>query len=118
MKKAMLILLLPCSLLFSGCWDVQEMENTQYITAMGIDLESEDKILLSLHLVNTEQMKGSDQTGGSGNGDAYYLATAKGRDLYDAFRNFAKKHSRRGDLSHLQGIIIGENLQLTAWTTA
>ncbi len=109
MKKVLLLLLLICPWLLGGCWDAQELENTQYITAMGIDLESEDKILLSLNLVNTEQLNSTGEPGSSGGSNgAYYLATATGRDLYDAFRNFAKKHSRRGELSHLQAIIIGE----------
>lgn len=110
MKKELFLLLLICPLLVAGCWDAQELEQIQFISAMGIDLEPPDTIFLSLNLVNTQQFATTEgETGSSGkNNGAYYLATTTGRDLFDAFRNFAKKHSRRGDLSHLQAIIIGE----------
>lgn len=89
--------------LLTGCWNRKELNELSIVLAMGIDSVG-DQYELSLQVVDPSQMtrnKVSDRS-------PTRVYTERASTLFEAFRKFTTKSSRKMYFSHLQFVIFDE----------
>lgn len=101
----MLILMLASTLLLSGCWDRQELNDIAIVVGMGID-KHEDEIVLSVQIVNPGNVS-SHQAGGTQSAPVITY-TEKGKSVMEIIRKLTTISPRKLYFSHLRIVVIGE----------
>ncbi|TDL75675.1 Ger(x)C family spore germination protein [Rhodococcus qingshengii] len=107
MKPFLYIGLLFTVLTTSGCWDRKEINDLAFISGTSFDLTDDGKYILSHQIA----IPSTAQAGlGSGGQDKFFVTSATGRDISEAFQKLQKKTSRTLFTSHRSVIYIGESL--------
>ncbi|WP_167201682.1 Ger(x)C family spore germination protein [Paenibacillus sp. BK720] len=107
MKPLLRICLVLLLLVTSGCWDRTEINDLAFITGSAFDLTEKGESMLTLQLA----LPSSSQTGGKGDQHKkFFVMSATGMNVNDAFEKIQKKSSRRLFTSHRSVIFIGESL--------
>lgn len=101
--KYFCIFLLP--FLLTGCWSANELNELTLITSMAIDKE-EDGYLVTLAITVPSEAT----INAPGRSASTVVSSTKGINACDAFRKTSSKTSRTPNLSHIQNIIISEEL--------
>ncbi|GLX67875.1 Ger(x)C family spore germination protein [Paenibacillus glycanilyticus] len=109
--KPLLPLLRICLILLlfltGGCWDRTEINDLAFITGSAFDLTEKGDSLLSLQFA----IPSSSQDGGQGGEpNKFFVMSATGKNVSDAFEKIQKKSSRKLFTSHRSVIFIGESL--------
>lgn len=105
MKKLILTLFLSIPLL-TGCWNAKEISELSIATGLGIDKNGDNGYLISIQLINPGEVtvqKGS----GRSEVTTYQI---KAPTIYEALRKLTVELPRRIYLSHVQIIILGEDI--------
>lgn len=100
------ILLLCMSLI--GCMSEQDLTHRTIVVGAGIDKAEDEEIELTLQLVNPSGL-GLDQGGGR-NIQPIWVNSTKGKTVYEAAREQLKSVNRRPFYSHIQVLVISEEL--------
>jgi spore germination protein KC len=112
MKKIRFILfvLLTLSLLFfSGCWDMREINDLGFVTAVGIDkAKPPNKYSVTVQIANPSSASANSEQGQAQSG--VWVGTGEGESLFAATRNLIRISSKRVMWAHNNVIIIGEAL--------
>lgn len=106
-----IILLMTCLLLLSGCWSRRELNFLAIVEGFGVDQgPGPDKVIVSHQIVKPDVAKaGQGSSGGNGgSGSSVWNLTTRGQTLFDAIRKGALKSSRRLYYGHNKIIVIGE----------
>ncbi len=117
--KIIILLVLLCSpLVLTGCWDRQEPENLAIILAGGYDYNPEtDMYKIILQMENSLISRGG-QGGGGGENPPYWTVSGWGYTPIDAVANIRKKVSQQIHYSHLQLLVLSEELVKTRGVVA
>ncbi|MGG1599858.1 Ger(x)C family spore germination protein [Paenibacillus naphthalenovorans] len=107
MKKKLLILLSLLSIVITGCWDRKELNDLAILLGWGMDLSEDGTYFGSAQFILPSKLS-SD--GKSGPEKAYFIETAKGKNLMDVSRRIQNKLSRTVFGGHRRSIFIGEKL--------
>ncbi|UQZ36986.1 hypothetical protein C2I18_27710 [Paenibacillus sp. PK3_47] len=108
-------LMVTITLLATGCWDREELNDRAIILSWGVDLLEDDTVLGTANFVLP---KGSKSSGGSkaggeqGGSNAFMTETAIGKNISDSGLNMQKKLSRTIFPGHRRNIFIGEKMAL------
>jgi spore germination protein KC len=114
--KIVLLLVFNCSLLLlTGCWDRQEPENLAIVLAGGYDYNPDTNMYkIILQVASPLVAAGGGQGGGGGTENPpYWTVSGWGYTPIDAVANIRKKVSREIHYSHLQLLILSEELVKT-----
>ncbi|HZG73049.1 MAG TPA: Ger(x)C family spore germination protein, partial [Chondromyces sp.] len=104
-----LIMLVSLSVLLTGCWDREEIEEQAYVIGMGLDESKEkDKIDVTFLIANPEV--GSLQGGGGTNEPPSEIVTITASDFVSAKNTANTVISRNITYDFLQVIIVSEKL--------
>ncbi|ASN07388.1 spore gernimation protein GerC [Virgibacillus necropolis] len=109
----MTLIFLICSfmLFLSGCWDRVEINDLALVVATGLDKTDDDKIELSVQIVNPKAHKGGQGAGGGQGGTKPTIVKkVTGQTIFDARSKLQEKVPRRLFWGHNQVIIIGEKM--------
>ena len=111
--KVILVLILAImTLSMSGCWNRREVEDLNFVSAIGIDrivVADKPKYLVSLiTLKSVHAGIGAASTAQPSPGSQGVVLSMEGDTVYDAFRNFALRNSRQMFLAHALVLVIGE----------
>lgn len=107
MKKSLFFLIfIPCILLVSGCWNRRELNELALVVAMSID-KCEEGYEISAQVVEPSEV--ASQKGGSGRSPVTTY-TEKGTYIFEAIRRMTTTSPRKLYFSHLQMLVIGEEL--------
>lgn len=101
MKKIILLIII---LLCSGCYDYQEINNMAIINGIGVDYQNEEYIL-TLEILNIQEKKESTETQ-----EKSYALTARGKTINEAMNNVESIVTKKASFSHLEIILISEDL--------
>ncbi|MEJ9279942.1 Ger(x)C family spore germination protein [Ureibacillus thermosphaericus] len=107
-----LLALMSCSLLLTGCWDQVEVNDLAIVTMAGLDLTDENQLELSVNIARTssqQPQENSDSSSGQLNGVSVILSTT-GNTLAEAVSKLQQKLSRQLFWGHNEIIIFGEKL--------
>lgn len=88
-----------------GCWDVQDMKDRAFVTAIGIDATQE--IDSPKYKITFEFIRPAGLKRGAGT-PASFLQTVEANSIHMAIEEMQSRVARRIDLSHLMVILIGE----------
>ena len=95
-KGILLVLLIP--LLLTGCWDLEEIENRDYVINLGIDYENDEySVTYGLAWSDDENHLGS-------------VKTVKGENLPFILENSDISSEKSTFLGHTKTLILGENV--------
>ncbi|WP_440961308.1 Ger(x)C family spore germination protein [Paenibacillus nitricinens] len=103
-KKGLLAcisLLLLVSIL--GCWDYTEIEDRAVVAGIGIDKDSDGKLLATVEIVDTKEGMKSSQAG-------YKMVSLSGKTLFEIVRGMISITGKKLFWSHSKAIIISEEV--------
>lgn len=103
--QAMLLLPLTLSLVLTGCWERQELNELAFVVGVGID-KLGDKYNVSMQAVVPSEVAG--KTSGYSTPVTIYQNTVD--NVYDALREFTLMSPRQSYLGHIRVLVIGEEL--------
>ncbi|OAS15743.1 Ger(x)C family spore germination protein [Paenibacillus oryzisoli] len=109
MKPFLFIGLLVTLLVTSGCWDRTEINDLAFIMGTAFDITDDGEYLLSHQIAIPSSAQGGPGSGGSGN-EKFFVISAVGKSINEAFYRLQKKSSRRLFTAHRVVIFIGEKL--------
>lgn len=84
------VLILGCSLILTGCWDRSELQDTVFVAAIGVDYE-DGQYLVSSQLLNF----GKVAKRGENAGETTWIGTASGSNPFVAFQNLNQVTSQQ-----------------------
>lgn len=102
--KKILILLLPLFLV-TGCYNYQELNKLGIITATEID-KINDEFVITVQIVNPKKQTDAS----SSNQPAFITYSSTGKTVHESYRNLIQKTSRKIYGTHMQILIVKENL--------
>lgn len=105
-KVISLILLIAVSLFLPGCWNYRELNQIGIVSAMGIDINEQGKIKLTVQVINPQ----ASTTKGQTQKKAVRIESSEGETLFDAVRNLMMKSGDRLFYPHMSVIVFGEDL--------
>ncbi|QUI21094.1 Ger(x)C family spore germination protein [Vallitalea pronyensis] len=111
-KKPLLIVLILVQIcLLSGCWSKKELDEISILSGVGIDVGEEKQLRLTMQVILHREMKIESQSGKRGGEEKpTQNVVVEGNSLIDANRNYILQTGRRGYWSHINVLIIGEEL--------
>ena len=105
-SKMMLLFLVLTSLLLSGCWSKRELNELGIVVALGID-KVDDDYEVSIQVVDPSEISSKQPSSGRSPVVTYH---AKGKSVFEAIRRMTTLTPRKPYFSHLQIVVIGEEL--------
>ncbi|CAN7653552.1 Ger(x)C family spore germination protein [Paenibacillus sp. LjRoot56] len=109
MKPFLYIGLLFTLLTTSGCWDRTEINDLAFIMGTAFDITDDGDYILSHQIAIPSSSQGGPGSGGGGN-EKFFVISAVGKSINEAFYRLQKKSSRRLFTAHRVVIFIGERL--------
>lgn len=108
MKRKILLGIVLCALLLTGCWDRRELVDLGIVEAVGLDEgDSPGEIVMTLEMVRPSSLK---TEGGQTQKPPVEIVSAKGRTIAEARQNLTEVTDREPYYSHVKIIVIGEAL--------
>jgi len=104
-KKYLFLILIPLLFFSSGCWDLREINASAIPVTVGFDLSDNNKIDFS-----TLFAQPASPGQGGGNQMKTVLSSSSGESVALAARRMMLSLSRIPDWTHVQTIVLGENL--------
>ncbi|MBS4539331.1 Ger(x)C family spore germination protein [Clostridium sp. D2Q-11] len=95
----------------SGCWDNVPITEKAMVMGVGIDKTEDNMIELTLQVVKPTSINYGE--GSQGSSDTVWVYSTKGKTLFKAMRNQLQTINRKPFYSHVQVIIIGDELAKT-----
>ncbi|MBT2723311.1 Ger(x)C family spore germination protein [Bacillus sp. ISL-46] len=109
MKKFLSLIIFFLSLLvMTGCWDSKELNDQAIAFGFSMDVAENGTYQVSGQFIIPSKMATGEK--GGGGGSAFFVETAKGKDLYEARQNLQNKLSRTIFKNQRLSIYIGERL--------
>jgi spore germination protein KC len=109
MKPFLCISLLFTLLTTSGCWDRTEINDLAFIMGTAFDITEDGDYILSHQIAVPSSAQGGPGSGGSSQ-EKFFVISAVGKNINEAFYRLQKKSSRRLFTAHRVVIYIGEKL--------
>lgn len=95
------------ALLLSGCWDLKDLQEVNYVRALGFDLKGQEFIVYAQMLDFSSIAK---VEGGKGQQAPAWIGIGRGDTLTDAFSDVYRTAQLRLFYGHVSAIVIGEKL--------
>lgn len=103
MKKMVLALFLLLAIPFTGCWDIRDVSNRAYITAIGIDKGQETigNYRITFEIINPAKLR-------SGSNPATTIETVDGASIGQAIEKLQTRIPQTVSLDHFRVLLLGE----------
>lgn len=95
------------SLPLSGCWDIKDLQEINYVTALGFDIEDEEIVIYGQFLDFASVVK--TESGSKGT-IPVWIGKGKGKTLIDAIDELYRTSQLRIFFGHVNAIVFGEKL--------
>jgi spore germination protein KC len=103
-------LLIVCTIFLTGCWDERELNKIALVMAIGLDkTKGKEEYRVSYEVVNPTEISGKTGTGRTTPVTVY---SSSGSTVFEALRNAAEVTPRQLMISHINIIVIGEDLAI------
>ncbi len=115
-RRTFFIAVLMPLVLLPGCWSRRELKDVNFVLGVGIDRTSNGYRMAAQFPIAARLAgaAGGGMGGGGGGaaaaGPATYVATVEGSTLKDADRHLTEVLPGRAEWSHLQVVVVGEDL--------
>ncbi|MDD3224372.1 MAG: Ger(x)C family spore germination protein [Clostridium sp.] len=91
------------SSILTGCYEISEIENVGMILAMGFDLSKDNYYKVSVQIYNSDSELNN-------NAKTSQVFSSEGETIFEAINNLNRIEGKKFNYSHIQYIVIGENL--------
>ncbi|MFS0787605.1 Ger(x)C family spore germination protein [Shouchella sp. 1P09AA] len=109
MKKGFFLVLLLFSISISGCWDATDLQDVQYITALGVDFdEDNEEYVIYAQSIDFGQLS-VNQEGTSQAESGAWVAKARGETILMALENFSSRSNQMLHWGHVTVIVYSMN---------
>lgn len=106
-KAVMFVIILLFIPLFTGCTEKVQIEDRDFVQAIGVDYEN-NQIVVHYVLPNIGEV--TQQNSGDGSGSNDMIRTFTGHNYYEIEEQYKLCSSKKLDFSHLKAIIFGKSL--------
>jgi len=107
LKKILLAVIL-CTLLLTGCWDRREINDIGIVVAVGLDKEDvTGKFIMTSQVVRPGALK---KDGGGEPSSPVEIITTKGDTVAEAIKNISEQFDRIAFFAHVKVLIVSEQL--------
>lgn len=96
-------------LLLSGCWDIRNIENFNFVTALGIDYAGGEYVIYSQYIDLSKFAKQESGSSGLGHGNIMTIGKAKGKTLNQAMDELYRSSQQATSWSQVKTIIFSKN---------
>ncbi|MDH6425782.1 Ger(x)C family spore germination protein [Paenibacillus sp. FSL R7-0048] len=107
-----LMIALQFTLVLSGCWERNELNEIAFVLGIGID-KAEKGYTVSMQVVIPSAISSQTNGGGGGSGVPVVVYKFTVPTFYDALRKLNLDSSRSSYLGHIRVLVIGEELART-----
>ena len=107
MKRIIIFSLLLClTMISAGCWDVRDISNRAFVTAIGMDVAEDEpaKYKVTFEIVNPAELKRQHVR------PATIVETIKADSIHGAIELLQSQVPRTITLAHLRVVVIGDEL--------
>lgn len=102
--------MLAAMMLLSGCWNANDIDNLDYVNAIGIDyLEDEKQFVVCLQLLSFDKVAKAEQ-GMSMSPTPVWLGIGKGKSYNEAISKITVESQRRLFWGHVTALVLGDGL--------
>lgn len=108
-----LILMILC---LPGCWDYRELDETAWVTAIGLDRGRENVLTVTLQIAVARNIAPAPGGGGGGGSEGLVVTSMEAPSLLSALEFTHAWIDRRVDLSHTKVFIVGRELAESDFT--
>jgi Ger(x)C family germination protein len=111
MKQAKAAVIAGIMLMLSGCWDMREAQNTNFITALGVDYIQDHYVVYAQIIDFTSIAKresSESQTGGGGK--AIWVGKGEGKSVVAALNHIYDSSQQQTVWTHVKAIILSESV--------
>ncbi|MCI8806023.1 MAG: Ger(x)C family spore germination protein [Clostridiales bacterium] len=111
-KIKMMVVVIFCSFIFSGCWDKFEPEERGFVTAMGIDKTKDSKfnICVEVPALNIFEEKGGKDGGDEEENENSYVESYSDSTIWSAVKAIDSKTDRKLDFGQIKLCVLGEDI--------
>ncbi|TNJ56711.1 Ger(x)C family spore germination protein [Paenibacillus hemerocallicola] len=107
-RRYRLLLLVPFVMLLVGCWDIQEAQSNNYITALGIDYDPDKEEFIAYGQLLSFSAIVKQEGGSSSQQARTWVGKGTGATLNLAMNDLYKTAQQRTIWGHIASIVIGE----------
>lgn len=107
MRKLKILIIIILLFSLCGCYNYRELNEIAIVSAIGID-KTDDGYKMAVQIMNTKK-EGQD-TNSSGSQPKFIVYTAEGKTIQGILRDFVLESPRRLYTTHLQLLVISEDL--------
>lgn len=108
--KIKVVILIIITLISSGCWDRSELSQMIVVSGAAVDKKDDGKIVFTISAPRPKSSNLNSNEENTSMETKMVLISEEGTSISDAYNKMEMKLSREIFLSHMEGIIIGENL--------
>jgi spore germination protein KC len=101
-------ILLFTLLTLSGCWELKEVDQRSFATAIGIDVGEQGEVILSVHFPMLRRMAPLSTASDDPTSKTFQTITVSGRTLQEAFGILQTETHRWAVILQNKAVIIGE----------
>ncbi|MCC5465783.1 Ger(x)C family spore germination protein [Pelosinus baikalensis] len=106
--KRILVAVILCTLLLTGCWDRRELNDIGIVVAMGLDKDDlTGNIIVTSQVVRPGALK---KDGGGEPSSPVEVLTTQGNTVAEAVKNISKQFDRIAFFAHVKVLVISEQL--------
>ena len=109
MKKCLIIIIALVAIFLTGCWDVIEINERIFVTAVGIDL-NEDPNIENEYLVTYVYPNIASIKKGESQKEAKFMKSTVAKTPFDGSRQLTTRLDKPLFFRHMKVIVIGEEL--------
>lgn len=107
-RSVLILATLFTTLSLTGCGDMTEIEDRNFVQAMGIDLEGEEikvyYVMPDLEAITGQSTKDSEKL----------LIELKGKDFFEIEEKYQLQSSKRLDFRHIKAIVLGKDMAVNS----
>ncbi|HEX7715629.1 MAG TPA: hypothetical protein VF531_16550 [Bacillota bacterium] len=81
-KNLPLVACISCLTILAGCWDLEEVDQRTFVTALGIDRGPRGQVILTAQLPLLKEMMPAGSSGGSKGRTNFHTISAESSSVY------------------------------------
>ncbi|WP_070121006.1 Ger(x)C family spore germination protein [Bacillus marinisedimentorum] len=105
--RKIILIILAAAVFLTGCWNRRELNELAIGVAIGIDKQDEG-YKFTAQIINPGKVAGKEAGGDSRTNVQTFIG--EGKTLFDAWRNLTREAPRKMYFTHVQVVVIGEEL--------
>ncbi|MDF2921904.1 MAG: hypothetical protein K0R57_818 [Paenibacillaceae bacterium] len=104
-----MLVLLSASLLLSGCWDMKEAQNINFITALGVDY-ADNRYIVYAQIIDFTNISKREGDRSNSNSSPVWVGKGEGKTILQALNEVYDSSQQQTLWTHVKAIILSERV--------